>query len=80
MTRKNLKVPEDLFYALQDDKDDEQSWPHYLEEQCLHNEPDGACVFGDVPDGGLLELREAVATVEERTGRIEQTLDEVTQR
>jgi len=37
MARKNLKVPEDLFHALRDDKDDGQSWPHYLEEQCLHS-------------------------------------------
>jgi hypothetical protein len=37
MARKNLKVPEDLFMALRDDKDDQQSWPHYLEEQCLHD-------------------------------------------
>jgi len=38
MGRKNLKVPEDLFMALRDDKDDQQSWPHYLEEQCLLDE------------------------------------------
>jgi len=38
MGRKNLKVPDDLFHALRDDKDDQQSWPHYLEEQCLHDD------------------------------------------
>jgi hypothetical protein len=37
MPRKNIKVPEDLFLALRDNKDDQQSWPHYLEEQCLHD-------------------------------------------
>ena len=38
MARKNIKLPEDLSLALRDDKDDEQSWPHYLEEQCLHGD------------------------------------------
>jgi hypothetical protein len=40
MARKNLKLPEDLFMALRDDKDDQQSWPHYFEEQCLHDSDD----------------------------------------
>jgi len=44
MARKNIKVPEDLFLALRDDKDDQQSWPHYLEEQCLHGDGDGVDV------------------------------------
>jgi len=38
MARKTLKVPEDLFHALDEDKDDQQSWPHYLEQQCLHDD------------------------------------------
>lgn len=67
MTRKNIKVPEDLFLALRDDKDDQQSWPHYLEEQCLHG--------GDVDD--LHSLARAVETIEERTGRIERTLEDL---
>ena len=37
MSRKNIKVPEPLFNALRDDKDDNQSWPHYLESECLHD-------------------------------------------
>ncbi|UBF23458.1 hypothetical protein HRTV-28_gp20 [Halorubrum tailed virus 28] len=37
MTRKNIKVPEPLFNALRDDKSDNQSWPHYLESECLHD-------------------------------------------
>jgi len=35
MGRKNIKIPEPLFNALRDDKDDNQSWPHYLESECL---------------------------------------------
>lgn len=37
MTRKNIKIPEPLFNALRDDKDDAQSWPHYLKTKCLHD-------------------------------------------
>jgi len=78
MTRKNIKVPEDLFMALRDDKDDQQSWPHYLEEQCLHESAEtAACVFGEVSDDGFEDLAEALATVEERTGRIERTLEDL---
>ena len=44
MARKNIKVPENLFLALRDDKDDEQSWPHYLEQQCLMDGGDDATV------------------------------------
>ena len=44
MTRKNIKVPEPLFNALRDDKGDSQSWPHYLESECLHDDD------GDVAD------------------------------
>lgn len=41
MTRKNIKVPEPLFNALRDDKDDNQSWPHYLESECIHDADEG---------------------------------------
>ena len=71
MARKNLKLPEELFNALRDDKDDEQSWPHYFEEQCLHGGGEAAEVQG------FEELARSVETVEERTGRIERTLEDL---
>ena len=67
MARKNIKVPEDLFYALQEDKDDEQSWPHYLESECLND--------GGVH--GLESLARSVETIEERTGRIERQVEQL---
>jgi hypothetical protein len=47
MARKNIKVPEDLFLALRDDKDDEQSWPHYLEQRCLVSDDGGGLTYDD---------------------------------
>ena len=57
MSRKNIKVPESLFLALRDDKDDNQSWPHYLESECL-----GA---GD----GDADLAEQLDRIEDAVGR-----------
>ena len=57
MTRKNIKVPEPLFNALRDDKSDNQSWPHYLESECLHDDD------GDVAD----RLRRLESAVKEAT-------------
>ena len=48
MTRKNIKVPEPLFNALRDDKSDNQSWPHYLESECLHDDGDVADRLGRI--------------------------------
>jgi ElaB/YqjD/DUF883 family membrane-anchored ribosome-binding protein len=65
MVRKNIKVPEDLFMALREDKDDQQSWPHYLEEQCLHDATD------EMPPG-FLKLQEATEQqLEEIKARME---------
>jgi hypothetical protein len=68
MTRKNIKVPEPLFNALRDDKSDNQSWPHYLESECLH----GGC--GDLRDQ-LDSIESAATTAEERAGRIERAIE-----
>ena len=73
-SRKNLKVPEDLFMTLRDDKDDQQSWPHYLEEQCLHDDTAALEVDGEVV-GRLADIQMAVETVEERTGKIERAVE-----
>ena len=54
MSRKNIKVPESLFLALRDDKDDTQSWPHYLETKCLHDT--------DASDVDVDAIADAVAT------------------
>ena len=35
MSRKNIKLKEDLFERLKADKPDTMSWPRYFEEQCL---------------------------------------------
>jgi hypothetical protein len=61
MARKNLKVPEDLFLALRDDKDDQQSWPHYLEEQCLHGQGGPVAVTLDATE--RKQIAEDVAEV-----------------
>lgn len=66
MPRKNLKIPESLFLALRDDKGDNQSWPHYLETECLHDEAEG-----------LGDIRSALSTLETRMGKIEQQLEEM---
>lgn len=68
MGRKNIKVPDALFNALRDDKDDTQSWPHYLESECLQDGDDNLA-------GTLARIEDAATTAEERTGRIEQTLE-----
>ena len=79
MARKNIKVPEDLFYALRENKDDQQSWPHYLEEQCLLDEadeiPPGLLKIQNATEDELQEIKKAIETVEERTGSIEKTLE-----
>jgi hypothetical protein len=48
-----------------------------LVEELPDSESGGKCVFGDVPEGGFEDLQEAIATVEERTGRIEKTLEDM---
>lgn len=66
MGRKNIKVPEDLFLALRDDKDDQQSWPHYLEQECLLDDRDD-----EIPPG-ILELQEATeAELSDIKGRLD---------
>lgn len=72
MARKNIKVPEDLFLAMRDDKDDQQSWPHYLEEQCLHDGetdelPPGFVEIHDATEEQLAIVREKLENVPERT-------------
>lgn len=59
MARKNIKVPEDLFQDLRDDKGDNQSWPHYLEQQCLHEDdiPPGLLEVQEVTEDGLAEIK-----------------------
>lgn len=77
MARKNIKVPEDLFLAMRDDKDDQQSWPHYLEENCLHDD-------GEIPPAHLeiQELtEEELQTVREKLERLPaRTADELERR
>jgi len=65
MTRKNIKVPEPLFGRLKDDKGKHRSWPQYLRDQL----DDG----GEDMDG----VESSLQAIEERTGRIEQTLEEL---
>ena len=72
MARKNIKVPEPLFNALRDDKDDTQSWPHYLETECL-----GAGDGDDDLREQLNRIESAATTAEARTGRIEGTLEDM---
>ena len=63
MGRKNIKVSEDLFEELREDKGDQQSWPHYLEEQCL----DGERVDLTDAKAVLDALQEEVNKIPERT-------------
>jgi len=72
MGRKNIKIPEPLFNALRDDKGDNQSWPHYLESECL-----GAGDGGDDLRGQLDRIEDAATTAESRTGSIENTLEDM---
>lgn len=70
MGRKNIKIPEDLFLALRDDKDDQQSWPHYLEESCLLDEPGTRdAAVADRVDGVEIAVKELTQQVQslERT-------------
>jgi hypothetical protein len=72
MARKNIKVPEALFLALRDDKPDTLSWPAYLERECLTGKDELKRI------GEQLERVESAAqTAEERTGRIEQALEDM---
>ena len=71
MGRKNIKIPEPLFNALRDDKDDNQSWPHYLESECL-----GAGDSDDLSEQ-LDRIEDAATTAEARTGSIENTLEDM---
>jgi hypothetical protein len=72
--RKNIKLPESLFLALRDDKPDHMSWPAYFEAECLG--PDDADdTATDAPDMDGVES--ALATIEERTGRIERQVEEL---
>jgi len=64
MTRKNIKVPEPLFDRLKDDKGQHRSWPQYLRDQ-----------LDDDEDMGGVES--SLQAIEERTGRMEQTLEEL---
>jgi len=64
MTRKNIKVPEPLFDRLKDDKGRHRSWPQYLRDQ-----------LDDDEDMGGVES--SLQEIEERTGRMEQTLEEL---
>ena len=61
MARKNLKVPENLFLALKDDKDEQESWPHYLEQQCLHEQDGPVAVTLDATERN--KIAEEVAEV-----------------
>jgi hypothetical protein len=38
---------------------------------------DAACAFGNAPEGGFADLQDALATIEERTGRIERALEDM---
>jgi len=75
MARKNIKVPEDLFHALSEDKDNEQSWPHYLETECLNDPDDNS----DVDTEALAEdLQERIDYPDSQdTETIMQRLDEL---
>jgi len=76
MARKNLKVPENLFLALRDDKPDHMSWPTYLETRCL-GESDVSQPYPDEMKRTLERIQSATETVEERTGKMQKTLEEM---
>ena len=65
MSRKNIKVPEPLFNALRDDKDDNQSWPHYLETECLHDTSTGDVDVDAIADA--VAVRNMTLDADERT-------------
>jgi hypothetical protein len=71
MTRKNLKVPEELFLALRDDKDEQQSWPHYLEQRCLHEREQNGDVVNTLAtlETKLNQIDKRLERLEEATGR-----------
>ena len=75
MGRKNIKVPEPLFNALRDDKDDTQSWPHYLETECLHDTRGaiGADEYNELLER-LDDVEDAANAAEEKANKIENDL------
>lgn len=76
--RKNLKLRASLYRRLKDDKGPHMSWPDYFRAECLGDDlrtPDDDT--DSVDTEALAEILEAAHTIEERTGRIESTLDEL---
>jgi len=71
MARKNLKVPENLFLAMDDDKDDQQSWPHYLEQQCLHD-GDRPADVADRLDGLSMAVKENTESIQSMKRTLEE--------
>jgi len=71
MARKNLKVPENLFLAMDDDKDDQQSWPHYLEQQCLHD-GDRPADVADRLDGLSMAVKENTEAIQSMKRTLEE--------
>lgn len=72
---KTMRVPEDAWEDAKDALKDDETWGEYL-RRCAENPPETVEVVDietveDVDDAG----RRMLETIEERTGRIEQTLD-----
>ena len=63
MGRKTLKLPEELFTRLSDDKPESMTWPAYFETRCL--------------DAGAFEM-DVPADVREQLDRIEAAANEAT--
>ena len=74
MTRKNIKLKEDLFERLKADKPDTMSWPRYFEEQCLgDSEPE------TTDDSGVdLELKKELAKIRQELGETREAAVEAT--
>lgn len=73
--RKNIKVPKGLFEMLNEQRPDGMTWPEYIERECIeegevHGLPPVAELRAE-----LQAVREAVETVEARTGKIDRTLE-----
>jgi len=67
MTRKNIKIKEDLFDRLKEDKPAHMNWPTYLEQQCLV----------DAREEGDDEVTKAAKAAEANTEEIKRRLDEL---
>jgi hypothetical protein len=79
--RHTIKLPESLAADLQSHKREDQTWPAFVREDVLPAlERDNAVTTDELLralDATIDEIEGSVETVEERTGRIERTLEDV---